>query len=317
MDDHLLGQTFSLLCAIAWAFALVLFKRAGERIPPVALNLFKNCIGLILLVATLAVLTVLGIDGFESVRQRPPRDWAILMLSGVIGIALADTILFHALNLIGVGLFSIVDCAYAPFAVLFAWLLLAEQLTLVHYAGGALILVGVLIASRHDPPPGRTRRQIIAGMLLALLAVALMAFGIVIAKPVLKDFPLLWATTVRLLAGSALLVLFSLATNGGTRHWGVFRSSVSWKFAVPGAVLGMYVSLILWMAGFKYTYASIAAVLNQTSVVFSCVLAALVLKETFDARKIMALVLAVVGVVVVTLADWLQATCGNWLVLQR
>ena len=305
MEHHLLGQLCALMCAVTWAFALVLFKQSTKHIPPLALNLFKNAVGLVLLLATVGILHVAGCDGFAVVRAHSWWKIGVLLLSGVIGIALADTIFFHALRLIGVGLISIVDCAYAPSVVLFSWLLLSERVNAAHYAGGALILVGVFLASSHKAPPDRTRRQIIIGMLLAPLAVALMAFGIVLATPVVRDFPLVWATTIRMAAGSVALVPVALVGRGWQAHWQVFRPSASWRVALPAAFLGAYLSMMLWIAGFKHTDASIAGILSQTSVIFATVLATLVLKESFDRRKAVALTLAVVGVVIVMLSNWL------------
>ncbi|MHC4093811.1 MAG: EamA family transporter, partial [Planctomycetota bacterium] len=109
----LLGQACALMAAIIWAFALVMFKRSGERVPPLALNLFKNTIGILLLVVTLAVMG----EGLGTVWRWRNDEVYILLLSGVIGIAVADTVFFHSLNLIGVGVISIVDCTYSPFAI--------------------------------------------------------------------------------------------------------------------------------------------------------------------------------------------------------
>jgi drug/metabolite transporter (DMT)-like permease len=58
--------------------------------------------------------------------------------------------------------------------------------------------------------------------------------------------------------------------------------------------------MLLWLAGFKWADASIAAVLNQTTVFFSMALATFVLKEHFGARKAAATVLAVSGVLLAT-----------------
>ncbi|MCK4343450.1 MAG: DMT family transporter [Phycisphaerae bacterium] len=302
-QHHALGQTYALLTALLWGFALVLFKLAGERVAPVALNLYKNAVGLVLLIVTLVVLIVWEQNGLNMLRQYCLGDVCLLLLSGVIGLALADTIFFHALNLIGVGLISIVDCVYSPFVILFSWILLREQLALVHYGGAGLIVVGVLIASRHRLPASRTRGQIILGMLLAMLAVALMAFGIVITKPILEGSPLIWATALRVAAGVIFLGLFALLGRKWKAHWTIFRPSDIWRIALPASILGTYICMIFWVAGFKYTYASIAGVLNQTSVIFGCVFAALILKEHFGARKVAALVLALIGVVIVTLGD--------------
>ncbi|MFH0982661.1 MAG: DMT family transporter [Planctomycetota bacterium] len=301
MPNHLLGELYASLAAITWAFALVLYRQSGERVSPMALNLFKNVIGLVLLSLTLLYLG----QGINTLRVYPSRDLLILAISGVMGIALADTFFFHALNLIGVGLLSIVDCLYMPFVVCFSWLLLSEQLLLFHYLGGGLILLGVFVSSRHTPPANRTRAQLVLGMLCAALALALMAFSVVVAKPVFERFPLTWAAQIRLLAGTAALILLTLASGKRGEYWAVFRPAAIWKQSIPASVLGMYFALLFWIAGFKYTQASIAAILNQTSVVFALILGTLILKEPFTRRKLVSVVLASAGTILAMLPSLL------------
>jgi len=130
---------------------------------------------------------------------------------------------------------------------------------------------------------------------------ALMAIGIVIAKPVLGDFPLVWATMLRLFAGTLFLALVIVAAGKHRELWSVLKPSRVWKFSIPASVLGAYLSMILWIGGFKWTYASVAAILNQTTIIFAIILAALYLKESFTRRKAVAVTLALAGVILVTL----------------
>ncbi|HUU85297.1 MAG TPA: DMT family transporter [Phycisphaerae bacterium] len=298
MTEHLLGQTCALLAAITWAAAVVLFKRSGERISPLSLNLFKNTVAIVLLVVTIASLG----GGIRELASFPLQDLALLAFSGVIGIALADTLFFWALNLVGVGIISIVDCAYSPLVIFASLLVLPEHLTPSLAVGTGLVLFGVFLSSRHKPPPDRTRAQVLLGVLLGLLALATMAVGVVFAKLVLNgnNFPLIWATLLRLLAGTIALALLVQASPQRRRHWSVMRPSAIWKVALPGSVLGGYFSMIFWLAGFKYTYASVAAILNQMSVVFAVILATIFLHEELTRRKVAAIVLALLGAVVVT-----------------
>lgn len=299
METNLIGESCALMAALTWAFAMVLFKRSGEHVSPLALNLFKNTVGLALLTATLLITS----DGFHVLTRFPREDIVILLLSGLLGIALADTVFFHALNLIGVGLVSIVDCLYSPFVILFSCLILSERPGLSAYVGTGLILAGVLVSSRHAPPADRTRGQLVLGILGGALAMALMTFGIVIAKPVLDlyDFPLIEATALRMLAGTAILAVFALVSSQRKVYWSAFRPSATWKVSLPASVLGAYFALIFWMGGFKYAKASIAGILNQTTVVFALILATVILKESFTRRKLAAVILAASGVMVVTL----------------
>ncbi|MCH7994212.1 MAG: EamA family transporter, partial [Planctomycetes bacterium] len=73
MDTDLKGEICALAAAITWATALVLFKRSGERVPPLPLNLFKNVTALILLVVTLAVMG----EGMDELRKFAVSDMVI------------------------------------------------------------------------------------------------------------------------------------------------------------------------------------------------------------------------------------------------
>jgi drug/metabolite transporter (DMT)-like permease len=292
---------------------MIFFKLSGERISPLALNLFKNAVGLLLLLVTLLALWVLGLqDWIGTLSEHPWEEIGILLISGFIGIAVADTVFFHALNRIGVGIIAIVDCLYSPSIIFFSFIMLSETLGPFQYAGGAMILLAVLVAARLKPPPDRTHAQLISGILLGALSMVLMAFGIVLAKPVLNDFPLIWATTLRMLAGTLSLAVLALASSRRRVIWSAFRPSSVWKWSMPGAILGAYVSMILWVAGFKYLDASLASILNQTSTVFAIILATLILKEEFNLRKLLAVVLAMAGIVLVAcnshLSSWLNGS---------
>ncbi len=294
-----LGQACALLAALTWAFALILFKRSGEHIDPLAMNLFKNTFATILLVGTLIFMG----DGFATIAEFPIEDTYILIFSGVIGLAIADMIFLRSLNLLGVSLFAIVDCTYSPIVILTSWFFLSEKLNEYQYLGGGLILIGLLISSKHPLPPGRTRRELVSGLALGVLSIALMAVGIIMTKIVLETdgFPLIWGTTIRLVAGAVVLAMWAVASRNRTRTWSVFRPAAVWKYCVPASFLGSYLAMVFWVGGFKYTEASVAAVLNQTSVIFAMILAWLILKEKMTLRKIIAITVAMTGVLLVTL----------------
>ena len=297
------GEIYALLAAMTWAMALVLFKYSGERVSPLALNLFKCVVGTLMLIVTLVgarfIEPVVGDQSIAVLLARPQRDVWILVASGVIGIAMADTLFFYALNRIGVGILAIVDCLYSPFVILFAFVWLHEDLVAAHLKGLGLILAGVLLSSRHDPPANRTRRDLVIGVIVGGFAVSSMAFGIVIAKNTLEGFPLIWAAAIRLAAGTVALALVSPFLPECKGMWAVFKPSAAWKTAIPGALLGTYLAYVFWVAGFKLADASINAILNQTTVIFSIILATVIVREPLTKRKMVSVGLAVLGVAVV------------------
>lgn len=301
MTEDLWGQACALMAAMTWAMAMVFFKRSGERIPPLAMNLFKNIIGMALLGVMLAGFYFLHGEGIRLILDYPRENVYILILSGIIGIALADTLFFYGLNLVGVGTTAMIDCLYSPIIIGTSWLILSEHLTVSHYVGGVLILIGIFISSSHASDGKHTRRELILGAFLLVMALFSMAFGIVLMKPVLDidGYPLFWATEIRMFFGTAALMLCVLASPRRRSLLSVFRPTRVWWFAVPGSVLGGFMAMIFWMAGFKYTNASVAAILNQMATIFALILAAMFLKETFSRRKAAAVSLAMTGVFVV------------------
>ena len=68
---------------------------------------------------------------------------------------------------------------------------------------------------------------------------------------------------------------------------------------IAGGVMGTYISMMLWLAGYKYTKDSIAAVLNELAAVFILLLAVMFLRERVHARQVIGVLLAVSGVAMV------------------
>ncbi|MFH0777879.1 MAG: DMT family transporter [Candidatus Eisenbacteria bacterium] len=290
-----MGEFFALLTALMWASAVIYLKRSGETVPPFALNVFR------VVLSTPVLLLTMTLAGQRLFCDAPVRDYLILLASGVIGIAVSDTFFLMALNRVGAGIMAIVDCLYSPLVVLFAFLLLGEELGPWQSGGMVLVIAGVLIAARHEPPRGRTTRDILIGSFYGLLSMATVALGIVIAKPVLNNSPVLWATTVRQIGAVVVLVVAALAMPSRRTVFSLFRPSRHWKYSVPGTFLGSYFALIFWIAGMKYASAGPVAILNQTSSIYILILASIFLREPFTLRKVIASALAIAGIVMVTL----------------
>jgi len=290
-----LGEICAVGCAVVWAFAVILLKRSGETVSPIALNLFRVTFSLPLLVATICI------SGLAALPTVPARDYLILIASGILGIVISDTLFHKSLNLVGAGITAIVDTFYSPITVLLAFLFLGERIGLRAIIGMWLIMGAVLLSATLTPPPHRSRKQLIEGVMLGVLGLLFLGFGIVVAKPVLYRWPVLWVVGVRQ-AGSAVVLLCIAVVSPRRREFlGVWRPHRAWRRMIPATVLGSYLSLILWITGMKYTLASIAAILNQSSTIFILVLSVLLLKEPLTRRKIVASILAIAGVLLVSI----------------
>lgn len=289
-----MGELLALLTALIWAAAVILLKRSGESVPPFALNLFRVTVSSVLLLPTAFL------AGQASVISASLSDILLLVASGAIGVAISDTLFHASLNRVGAGISAIIDCLYSPLTVLLAFLALNERLSTLQLVGLALVLGGVFAAARHEPPHGVAPRQVAVGVVWGVLAMVALAVGIVIAKPVLDRSTLLWAATVRQVGCLAVMLPVALLSRRRAQILGALRPSSVWLHSLPGAVLGSYLGLICWIGGLKYTKVGVAAILNQSSTIYILILAAIFLKEPLTRRKLLASLVALAGIILVT-----------------
>lgn len=284
-----LGEICALLAPMGWSIALILFKRV-QGASPLALNLFKNTFGVVLLSATMVALRI------PVPADRSAADWARVIGSGVLGLAVADTFLFEGLRRIGAARFALVDTTYAPMIVLLSWALYGEAPTAAILGGGAAVVLGVTVASV-DPRDLKFSggRAIAIGMAYAFLAVLGTATGVLIAKPVLVHSDLIEITWTRLSSGLVAMMIWAALRGKLREATSAFRPGTDWKTLVPAAFFGSYLSLIFWLGGYKWAPAAVAAVLNQLATVYILVLARVFLNERIAPRQAVGSLLAASG----------------------
>lgn len=297
----LAGEILSVAAAVCWAVGVVLFKKSGEALPPASLNLFKNVVAILLLLPTLPWF---GVSYFPG--DQPPEAWVRLIVSGVIGIAIADTLFFVALEKLGAGLTAVVDTCYTPLMLFLSYVVLVEQIGIPVYVGAALIVGGMLIGSLTRLPPGKTRQDLVLGTLIGVTSVALMAISIVMIKGVLNHAPALWATWIRLLAGVVGLIPMIALSRRRVQLIRAFKSKAILKYPLWAAVFGTYLAMMAWIGGMKYADVSVAATLNQLSTIFIFILAVAFLREPLTWRRVLAIGLAFTGGMLVVLRGLLK-----------
>ncbi len=295
MSEDLIGKSLALSCAFIWAFAVMFFKRSGETMTPLALNLFKSTAAGLVMIPLWYLIDTPMIPNTITLK-----DMVFLALSGIAGITIADTLFFICLNKLGAGYYAIVDCCYSPSMIFYSWLLLGEPLKHVHWVGATLVVTGVLvITSEKNFQKNLGWKKILIGASAGVSAVTLMVLSIVAIKPILDEHSAIMVTQCRMIpAAIALHVICIFHKKRGYIYREILKPA-AFKMALPGAILGNVVSMLAWMAAFKYTNMGSASVLNQMNVIFVVVLARLILKEPLTYRRLLATMLGFSGAIVV------------------
>jgi drug/metabolite transporter (DMT)-like permease len=283
------GEAYAILSALAWAFGVILYTRLGASMSPLVLNLRKN------LIVLLGLLPLLLAWHGLSLPDLTAAEVAICLLSGLIGIGLADTLYFRALNAVGAAAMGIVGNFFSPFVIVLAYVFLGERLSAPQLAGFALVSAGVLAigTARSGTLDAAQLRR---GLGLGVLAVLLMAVAIVMVKRVLEHGDLLWVSAIRMLGGVAGMLVASAMQRDARATAAPPLTGRDWTMLVVAALVGQLLAMLLWLAGYKYTSASVASILNETSSVFIVLLAWLLLREPMTRRKLVGVCCTMGGV---------------------
>ncbi|TQM28412.1 EamA family transporter [Microbacterium kyungheense] len=156
----LLGTLLALAAAVCVCAYFVISERAGDDLPPLALA----ASGLLTGALAMGVLCLTGILPFQApavtvvLAGTAVPWWMPLLWVAAVATTLGYALGVMAVPRIGSRVASFVGLSEVLFALMFAWIFLAEVPAPIQFAGGALILVGVVLvradASSTTAPKG-------------------------------------------------------------------------------------------------------------------------------------------------------------------
>ena len=288
-----MGDIYALLTAVCWSFAVILFELSSNKLNPLQINIVKNSFGVVGFIITIFILDI-PYPNFSN------ENLVILSVSGLIGVGIADLFFLESLKKIGSSLSAIVATIYAPSVFIIAYIFFNEITTLNVYFGTFLILGGIVV-STYNFPKQITSSQLFTGVLFGALAQVLTAASVLSVKPIMLDNPILYVALIRFGVGLMSAIIFMLLKSGYSFVFITFQQGYRNIFLLGGSFFGTYLSVILWLAGYKYTLAGRAAIYNQLSTVLISIMAVYFLKDTLTIKKKFGILLSFVGAVIVSL----------------
>lgn len=287
--SHLAGALAALGSAFLWAVSAILFRRLGDQLSALALNVGKGVIALL----GLGALVLL--QGWVSTD---PSTLVALALSGVLGIALGDTLYFLALVRLGARVTLVVSCLIPVLTAIAAMFLFNESLGWAAMLGIGFTLVGVGLVLWEQAPSDSSATHWRSGLVFAALFVSANAGAILLTKVGVAEAPAIQATLIRQLAALAALTFWVVAMRAGAQLQPPLKNPKLLGALVIAAIIGALLGTWLSVAALKYTHAGVAAALNSTSPLFVLPLAALWLKEQVSTRAVLGATVAVGGIAV-------------------
>ena len=288
-----LGDFYAILTALCWSCGVIFFEIAGRVLNSLQISLLKNIVG------------VLGFISFIILQGDPfpdfiGQEYFILIISGIIGVAIGDILFLASLRRIGSSLSAIVSTGYTISIFILAFLMFGEVISFISYLGGVLVILGVVIGTI-DRDLERTPKEILYGVSFGLLANLCTAYSVLLLRPIMDVHPVLPIALVRFSIGMIISAFGILYLNGKLALRETILKGFSNYNLLAGAFFGTFLSVIFWLAGFKFTLAGRAAIYNQLSTIFIILLASVFLNQQMTKRKWVAVSLALMGSFIVSL----------------
>ena len=267
----LTGALAALAAALCWTLASSLWHRLPTSLSAVQLNLLKNLLALVLLAPALAL--------------QPWRiGWAPLLLlaaSGVLGIALGDSLYFAALRRLGTRRCLTLDAGGPAVTAVAGFLWLAEWPSPRQWLGVGLISLAVLLVARQKPErspaaglavPAAAQRL---GVVLALGALLCGSGGALLARAALRAGELdpLQSAVLRLAAAS--LVLLPLLRGVPASPPRPRPAQRRWPLWLAATLLGTSAGIALQQRALQHLPGALAVALMATAPVMALPLAPL------------------------------------------
>ncbi len=297
----MIGEFAALGAAISWAIAPMLYKKALAGASPISANIVRCATNAAVL---LLVLFATGLAGLLA--RLPSEVLVVVVLSGVVGLALGDTLYMFGLKAIGVARAVPLAASYPLFSLFWATTLLGQPVTAAAIAGTIVILLGIWFLSREQVEnKGHVHSKVeLAGVVFCLLtavawsiSITMMDFAVTLPG-VLTGLEMNYAIVTVRIAGMALVML-ALAPLLDRDH-GFLK--LGWKPVLLLCVGGLVANALGWLF-MNYSFLNIAEAqavpISSTTPLFSTLAGFAFFREKMMRDNVLGAVLVVVGVVLI------------------
>lgn len=285
-----LGESAALLTSACWSLNSVCFTVAGRRVGSTSVNLLR-----LLMAWTLLMLLHLGLFGSPFPFQAGEARLGWLGVSGLIGFALGDAVLFEAFVLIGARLAMLLMTLSPLFSALLAWLFLGQDLSLPKVAAMALTLAGIawVVWGGGDQ---EAHPHLWRGVLLGVGGALGQSVGLVFSmKGLAGGFSPISANLIRVSAGALALLLYFAATGRLRGALAGLRDARATAFIGLGAVTGPVLGVVLSLVAIAKAPMGVAATLMSLSPVILLPVSHFGFKEKVGGHAILGTLLALAG----------------------
>ena len=224
-----------------------------------------------------------------------------ILLSGIIGVFLGDTLLFIALQKIGPRRNNILFSLAAPFTVILNIIFLHQVMSLINLIGCFVVFFGVVIAIAYGNSKDKNHRwevvegNLYLGILFGIMAALCQAIGLIMMKPILSmgADPIASASLRTAISFIFLSFTFFLNLNIFNQKGSLTKKIIAQS--IISGFLGMALGMSLLLIALQKADAGIVATLSSTSPIMILLLIWLVTKKMPTMGAWIGTILAIIG----------------------
>lgn len=294
MNTDILGISAALMSAASWALGAIMFSKIGESVSPVAMTFAKGVIGIVLL----GIVYI-----FEGVAPVSSEVMIILLISGLVGISLGDTLFFMSLRDLGPKTQIIMFMFGQIVTAVLGIIIFKEYPTTLQYFGILLTLIGVSIVLWVKIKSSSSEiKTNIRGIAYGMLSMIMFSSSILFVKSTMSEVSTIGATFYRITASTVGVLLFGLF-GGKVKGWvAPFKGDIKMVlYFVMSVAIVMFGGFWLSLVSIKYINIGVASALNATEPLFVLPLSYIIMKEKVAMSEIMGALFTMSGIIIIAL----------------
>ncbi|MDP6348366.1 MAG: DMT family transporter [Chloroflexota bacterium] len=292
-----MGELLALIAAFCWAVGFVVLRRVAGSFHVLQLNAMRLW-GPALMMPVGVFL--LGIQ--DQYRQLEWMNYAAMTGSVLLGIGLGDSLLFVVMRSIGVVRSYSIGATAPMFGLVYAVVLLGEEVTPMAVLGTAVIIGGGILVTIRSATAGRdamlSGRAYWRGVAVAVAIAMMWGADFVMLKIGVGDLNPIVSNSFRMPLAAISISLLAWRVRG--RVVPIEMTSRHRVVAVISGTIGLGAGSIFFLSAIQTLGAARAGALAAVSPVFTILLAAVILRERPGWMAAVGTVMAVTGIVLLS-----------------
>lgn len=288
--SNYIGEISALGAGICYAVIAVYFEKAGKRVGSSNVTLTRTIIGLILLTAYNIVVHQ------TLVISLPIENFMILSLSGAIGFAIGDILLFEAFVRIGSRITMLIYCSVPFFTTILASIILNETMTIKQFLGMIAITIGIALVILKKNGKNVKINYSKSGVIFVVSASILQAVVNIMSKVGAQQNDPFSITQIRMISALVVLIVICILRGKLSDYKISIKNSEANKEILVGSIFGPFLGVSLSLLSLQYVNPGVASTLMSITPIILIPYAMYVKKESVNKMDIVGSIITFAGI---------------------